>query len=418
MNDLSLHAKICLLCSTTIMLSFFVVKTLLLIGVMDYSVMTNWYEYLSVIFFMPPFFMVVAEFIRKTKIKEAKIDSQLRAIDKSNLVVTLDIKGNVLRANKKFLELVKYDESELLGAHHSTLCSDAFSSSKEYQAFWEKLSRGDFVSGEFERIDKNGDKIWLFGTYTPLPNRQGVYTKVLKIAVDVTEQHKYEELVMQKSVYLEHAAKIIRHDMHSGINTYIPRGLKSLKRRITDADISSLKIKSPLQLIEDGLHHTQKVYAGVYEFTNLVKDGAELNTQSCDVHKILTDYLKLTSYKSEVLLSSNLPQTLDINEALFCTAIDNFIRNGLKYNDSAKKQVSIYPEYHNNNNFVCVEDNGRGLSSEQFEELSKPYTRLEGQPESGTGLGLNIAVEILKTHKFQVWAEKKAEGGTKIYIQL
>ena len=37
-----------------------------------------------------------------------------------------------------------------------------------------------------------------------------------------------------KNVYLEHAAKIIRHDMHSGINTYIPRGIKSLKRRLTE----------------------------------------------------------------------------------------------------------------------------------------------------------------------------------------
>src|SRR6056300_2054759 len=85
----------------------------------------------------------------------------------------------------------------------------------------------------------------------------------------------------KKNIYLEHAAKIIRHDMHSGINTYLPRGIKSLKRRLTDDDIKDLKITSPLKLIEDGLHHAQKVYSGVYEFTNLLKENAQLNKSEC-----------------------------------------------------------------------------------------------------------------------------------------
>ena len=38
--------------------------------------------------------------------------------------------------------------------------------------------------------------------------------------------------IEKKNTYLEHAAKILRHDMHSGINTYMPRGLSSLERRL------------------------------------------------------------------------------------------------------------------------------------------------------------------------------------------
>jgi signal transduction histidine kinase len=79
-----------------------------------------------------------------------------------------------------------------------------------------------------------------------------------------------------------------------------------------------------------------------------------------------------------------------VNEALFCTALDNLIRNGLKYNDSNNKIVKIFRD----NNILYVEDNGRGLSSEEFKILSQPYTRKEGQKESGTGLGLNICIAI------------------------
>ena len=41
-----------------------------------------------------------------------------------------------------------------------------------------------------------------------------------------------------KNTYLEHAARMLRHDMHSGINTYIPRGIGSLERRL-DKDRSA-----------------------------------------------------------------------------------------------------------------------------------------------------------------------------------
>ena len=54
-----------------------------------------------------------------------------------------------------------------------------------------------------------------------------------------------------------------------------------------------------------------------------------------DVHKTsenIRDYLDSTSYKEQVIIDK-LP-IIRINEPLFCIAIDNLIRNGLKYNDS------------------------------------------------------------------------------------
>ena len=226
---------------------------------------------------------------------------------------------------------------------------------------------------------------------------------------------KKEEVAKElgkKNIYLEHAAKIIRHDMHSGINTYLPRGIKSLKRRLPEEVISELNISSPIQLIEDGLKHAQKVYAGVYEFTNLVKKDVQMSKSPNDVKSILNEYLRLTAYKNQVILDDNLPKDLLINEPLFCTAVDNLIRNGLKYNDSPTKWVKIYSE----GDSIYIEDNGRGMSNDDFLRLSQPYIRKENQKESGTGLGLNICTEILKEHGFKISSQKTNEG-TKIRIK-
>jgi signal transduction histidine kinase len=111
-------------------------------------------------------------------------------------------------------------------------------------------------------------------------------------------------------------------------------------------------------------------------------------------------------------LEDNLP-TIELNEPLFCTAVDNLIRNGLKYNDSDSKFVKIYSE----GDSVYIQDNGRGITQEDFNHLSKPYTRKEGQKESGTGLGLNICVAILEEHGFEITCEKN-EIGTKMKIKV
>ena len=105
---------------------------------------------------------------------------------------------------------------------------------------------------------------------------------------------------------------------------------------------------------------------------------------------------------------------MSVNEALFCTAIDNLIRNGLKYNDSLSKVVKIRRD----ENFIYVEDNGRGMTNEEFKILSKPSTRKEGHIESGTGLGLNICIAILEEHGFYVNCDKILNSGTQMKIKI
>ena len=405
-------AKICLGIAGAIMLTFFIVQTCIVMRWCEPTYFLAEFGYGCVIAFMPPFFYVVYDFIRTTKLKEANIDLQLSAIDKSNLVVMMDMDGYILEANDKFCSTMRCTEKELKHKQHRRMVTKDYADSLEYHEFWKRLKRGETISGEFERVAKDGTPRWLFGNYTPIQNTKGEYDRVLKIATDITLQHESEVMVNQKNSYLEHAAKILRHDMHSGINTYMPRGLTSLRRRLSEDKIKELKIDSPLKMLEEGLRHTQKVYAGVKEFTNLVKEDVQLEKKSHNLGEILRNYLSSTSYIKQVTID-RLP-TIDVNEPLFCTAIDNLIRNGLKYNDSSTKVVSIYME---NDSTLCVEDNGRGMTQLEFLELSKPYTRKEGQKEGGSGLGLNICIAILKEHGFKINAEK-TNSGTKLRIKV
>jgi PAS domain S-box-containing protein len=357
-------------------------------------------------------FMSIRQDLTSLKKTEQEISNRMNAINRSNAVIEFDLDGNIKFANDLFLSTLGYDShDELVGKHHSIFVEDEVKDSEEYSNFWKTLKEGHFFMGEIIRKKKDGSLIYLQSTYNPIIGTDGKPYRVMKIATDITQSINQQMEIEKKNTYLEHAAKILRHDMHSGINTYMPRGLSSLERRLSPEDIKSLKIESPLKMIKEGLKHSQKVYKGVYEFTNLVKKDVVLNKTECNLKTILDDYLSATAYSSQVIIEE-LP-TIEVNEALFCTAVDNLIRNGLKYNDSDTKFVKIYADENN----VYIQDNGRGITQQDFDHLSKPYTRKEGQKESGTGLGLNICVAILEEHKFNITCEKN-EIGTKMKIKI
>jgi signal transduction histidine kinase len=212
--------------------------------------------------------------------------------------------------------------------------------------------------------------------------------------------------IVKKNTYLEHAAKIIRHDMHSGINTYIPRGLSSLEKKLSEQDIKSLKLETSIKMIKEGLNHTQRVYKNVYEFTNLVKTKAVLEKKRINLKDLLIEYLSTTSYSSNVNIGELVDA--DVNDYLFCNAIDMLIKNGLKYNKSDEKKIEIYM----NNNILIVEDNGVGLSEKQFNKIIEKTNINEED-----GLGINISSAILQEHGFQLTCEQ-VENGTKMKIKL
>ena len=357
-------------------------------------------------------FMSIRQDLTSLKKTEQEISNRMNAINRSNAVIEFDLDGNIRYANDLFLSTLGYDShDELVGKHHSIFVEDGVKDTEEYSNFWKTLKDGQFFMGEIIRKKKDGTLIYLQATYNPIIGTDGKTYRIMKIATDVTQSINQQMEIEKKNTYLEHAAKILRHDMHSGINTYMPRGLSSLERRLSPEDIKNLKIESPLRMIKEGLKHSQKVYKGVYEFTNLVKKDVVLNKSECNLKSILEDYLSSTAYISQVIIDE-LP-TIDVNEALFCTAVDNLIRNGLKYNDSDTKFVKITSD----ENYVYIQDNGRGITQEDFDHLSKPYTRKEGQKESGTGLGLNICVAILEEHGFNITCEKN-EIGTKMKIKI
>lgn len=110
----------------------------------------------------------------------------LEAINRSQAVIEFDMDGTILSANDNFLKTMNYDLSSLKGKHHRMFCEPEYAQSPEYKAFWEKLNKGEFDSGEYKRLGKGNKEVWIVASYNPVLDESGKPTKVIKIATDVT----------------------------------------------------------------------------------------------------------------------------------------------------------------------------------------------------------------------------------------
>lgn len=364
--------------------------------------------------------------IRQDVTSIAQLNDKLNNLlaSQTSYVLRTDMQGRHTYWNQKFEDEFGwvYDGNMMHGNSLLSICESHHGAA--YNAVMECIAApGKIVKVELDKPHRDGSRRTTLWEFVCLTDKSGKPLEIQCMGIDITDRVKAERQMLEaltevekKNAYLEHAAKILRHDMHSGINTYMPRGVNSLERRLSPEIIASLGIEAPLKMVKEGLRHTQKVYKGVYEFTNLVKSNSNLNKESYNLRDILIDYLTATAYRHMVQIE-DLGSEL-VNEPLFCTAIDNLVRNGLKYNDSNSKLVKIYRE----ENLIHVQDNGRGLTQEEFIELSKPYTRKPNQAEAGSGLGLNIAIAILEEHGFKIRCSRLEEEslvtGTKITIEI
>lgn len=110
------------------------------------------------------------------------------AVSRMQAMVSFGLDGTILDANENFLKAFGYSLEEIKGKYHRMLCDSSFANSEQYRQFWEKLGRGESDSGEYRRISKSGKEIWIYASYNPVLDAKGKPYKVVKFAIDLSEQ--------------------------------------------------------------------------------------------------------------------------------------------------------------------------------------------------------------------------------------
>ena len=203
MLGLSKRFFVCAGVSVLIMLSFFIVKTLVMVGWLPCNNYTQWYEYLSVIIFMPPFFSAGGELIVNQRQSVLRRKALQSILDESCLVSQTDRQGRIIDVNNKFCEVSGYKRQELLGKDHRVLNSgthprsmwiDMYEATIKYKAIWHDIVTNRNKDGGLYIVDTH-----IMATFEP----DGKHSGFLSVRQDITELMSSLREVDRKNAYLE-----------------------------------------------------------------------------------------------------------------------------------------------------------------------------------------------------------------------
>lgn len=123
---------------------------------------------------------------------ESESNGKLEAIGRAMAVIEFNLDGTVITANTNFLQRMGYSLAQIQGQHHRIFCAPNTAGTQAYSDFWRRLNQGELFSGQFERVDKHGNTVWLEASYNPVYDAGGRLCKIVKFASDVTarvQQH-------------------------------------------------------------------------------------------------------------------------------------------------------------------------------------------------------------------------------------
>jgi methyl-accepting chemotaxis protein len=157
----------------------------------------------------------------------AELEGQIDAINRSQAVIEFTLDGIILRANEHFCTTLGYREDEIKGQHHRLFVRPA-DQGPAYDAFWQKLARGEYDSAQYLRIGKGGRDVWIQASYNPVFDADSKPFKVVKYATDITDQVRLrQEAATLSLVANETDNSVVITDAHGHIE-YVNAGFTRL----------------------------------------------------------------------------------------------------------------------------------------------------------------------------------------------
>ncbi|MYM37724.1 methyl-accepting chemotaxis protein [Duganella qianjiadongensis] len=163
--------------------------------------------------------LVIMTDITESRRIQLDMSGKIAAIERAQAVVEFDLQGKVLRANDNFLKVMGYSAEEVVGQHHSLFCSAADVGSRSYQEIWRRLIAGEIHAGEYRRIDKQGNDVWIQASYNPILDAVGHPVKIVKYATDISAAKRQSNEAAGQLAAINRSQALIEFDLTGNILT-------------------------------------------------------------------------------------------------------------------------------------------------------------------------------------------------------
>lgn len=193
------------------------------------------------------------------------------ALNQSAILAYTDSKGKITYVNDQFMNISKFNKTELIGKDHRIL-SSGHHSKKFMRVLWDTIKSGEIWTGEMKNKAKDGSYYWVHTTIVPSINENGDITQYIAIRYDITAKKEaelllrnHQEYIEQKNEKLEKIVWSFSHNVRAPVATII--GLSNIFNYKDEFDTVNKDIINKIQAPIDSL---DKLISSIVEDINSI----------------------------------------------------------------------------------------------------------------------------------------------------
>ena len=368
-------------------------------------------------------------------VSERRIADELRfrlaaIIDSSDdAILSKTLEGVITSWNRAAEQLYGYSAEEIVGRHISTLVPP--DRPGEVEDILERLRRGEAVSHfQTERIHKDGTRIPVSLTISPVRNGRGVVTGASTIARDITEQLRMEaaleaaheaerEASRMKSEFLATMSHEIRTPMNGVIgmtglllDTQLDREQREFAETVRNSG------EALLTIINDILDFS-KIEAGRLELETIDFDAQILLEEVAD---LLAESAHSKGLELALMIDPAFPAHLRGDPGRLRQIVTNLLGNAVKFTEQGEIVLSAEVAEETDTEALVrfeVADTGSGVAPEQQATLFEPFSQADAsttRTHGGTGLGLAISKQLAEHMGGEIGVESRQGDGSRFWF--
>ena len=259
-----------------------------------------------------------------------------------------------------------------------------------------------FLRQQIKPIEKLAKAAESFGMGKKIENFKPSGASEVRKAADayIKMQERIEKFIEQRTLMLAG----VSHDLRTPL-TRIKLQLEMLSKNRENEEL--LKDVDEMQyMLETYLDFSQTVSS---EESSLV-----------NINKLIEEVIDTSKDESKFIIFKPLKKNQINHKCKYIAlkrCIINIINNAKAYGD----KIIIKLSESDNEINIYIEDNGPGISKKDYQKALKPFQRLDSsrnQNIAGSGLGLSISQDIIKTLDGNLNLSKSEMGGLKVKINL
>jgi PAS domain S-box-containing protein len=333
-------------------------------------------------------------------------------------IVSKDLNGIVTSWNKAAERIFGYKAEEMVGKPVLLLIPPELQD-QETQIL-RKIRAGEQIDHfETVRVKKNGERLDVSLTISPVRNRAGKIVGAAKIVRDITQQKKLEETlrVAEKISSVGRLAATVAHEINNPLEA-VTNLIYLAKLDLGLPDTVRTYLNSADKELARVAHITQQTL-GFYRDTSRPKPLVIADV----VDEVLAIYERKAKHK-ELKIETRIQQRLsvDVLSGELKQILSNLIANAI---DACRPGGKIVVSARNSQHLrsgcgirITVADNGAGISREDKRRLFTPF--FTTKKDVGTGLGLWITKDLLerKGGRIRFRSSQSAPSGTIMTVFL